>query len=107
MTNMATYARVCKVNFAAVNRAALPFLPSLLRSWLPDGRRHGGEYVALNPNRHDRFGSFSVNLRTGAWADFAIGDRGGDIVSLAAYLFRCNQVEAARLIAVVLGVEVS
>ena len=33
-----------------------------------------------------RPGSFSVNTRTGRWADFATGDRGGDVVSLAAYL---------------------
>ena len=40
-----------------------------------------------NPTRADRRpGSFSVNTRTGRWADFATGDRGGDVVSLAAYL---------------------
>jgi hypothetical protein len=32
-------------------------------------------------------GSFSINVRTGRWADFATGDKGGDVISLAAYLF--------------------
>ena len=41
----------------------------------------------MNPTRPDRrAGSFKVNLRTGRWADFATGDKGGDAVSLAAYL---------------------
>ena len=65
----------------------------------------GGEYVARNPTRHDRRpGSFKVNLRTGRWADFATGDRGGDPVSLAAYLFGLTQAEAARRLADMLGV---
>ncbi len=35
------------------------------------------------------------------------GDRGGDPVSLAAYLFDCpNQVEAAERVAAMLGLEV-
>ena len=45
----------------------------------------GHEYVARNPTRADRRpGSFKINLRTGRWADFATGDKGGDPVSLAA-----------------------
>jgi hypothetical protein len=104
MTNITTHARACKVHFATVNSAALPFLPSLLRTWLPDGRRHGSEYVALNPKRHDRrLGSFSINLRTGRWADFATGDKGGDVVSLAAFIFGSGQFEAARTLAAMLG----
>ena len=55
----------------------------LLMSLLPFGKREGQEYVALNPTRHDnKQGSFSVNLISGKWADFATGDSGGDIVSL-------------------------
>jgi hypothetical protein len=61
--------------------------------------------VALNPKRPDRhLGSFRINLATGKWADFATGDRGGDPVSLAAYLFGLTQVEAARRLADMLGV---
>jgi hypothetical protein len=78
----------------------------LLQRWLPDGRKEGDEYVALNPTRADRhLGSFRVNLRTGRWADFATGDKGGDVVSLAAYLFGLRQCEAAERVAAALGVE--
>jgi len=63
-------------------------------------------YVALNPKRADqRLGSFSVNLRTGRWADFATGDKGGDPISLAAFLAGLSQVEAARRLATMLGLE--
>jgi hypothetical protein len=93
------------VDFAAVNRAAIGYLPSLVRTWCPNGRRCGREYVALNPTRPDvNPGSFSINLQTGRWADFATGDAGGDPVSLAAYIFGVSQVEAARTLAAVLGV---
>jgi len=93
------------VDFNAVNVAALGYLPSLVRQWLPDGRRCGHEYEARNPTRPDQHpGSFRVNLRTGRWADFATQDRGGDPISLAAYLFRTSQVDAARTLADALGV---
>ena len=92
------------VDFGRVNAAALPVLPALLERWLPDGRRLGAEYVARNPTRADRrAGSFSVNIRTGRWADFATGERGGDVVSLAAYLHGLRQAEAARKLAAMLG----
>ena len=93
------------VDFSRVNAAALAALPALLDRWLPDGRKQGGEWVARNPTRQDRrAGSFSVNLRTGRWADFATGDRGGDPVSLAAYLHDLRQAEAARRLAEMLGI---
>lgn len=93
-----------RIDFVAVKRAALASLPALLARWLPDGRREGQEWTARNPTRTDRrAGSFKVNLRTGKWADFATGDRGGDVVSLAAYLSGTGQVEAARELARMLG----
>lgn len=95
-----------RIDFAAINRAALARLPDILVRWLPDGRCRGHEYVARNPRRADRHaGSFSVNLVTGRWADFASDARGGDLVSLAAYLFDLPQGAAARRLAEMLGVE--
>jgi hypothetical protein len=94
-----------RLDFARVNAAALPVLPTLVDRWLPDGRGQGREYVARNPRRHDRRpGSFKVNLVTGRWSDFATGDKGGDPISLAAYLFGLTQPEAARRLADMLGV---
>lgn len=93
------------IDFAAITRAALPRLPELCARWLPDGRRRGHEYVARNPRREDRnIGSFTINLRTGRWADFAVDARGSDVTSLAAYLFGLSQAEAARRLAQMLGV---
>jgi hypothetical protein len=92
-------------SFAAVNEAALRRLPEILERWLPDGRVVGKEYVARNPLRHDRRpGSFKIHVRTGRWADFATGDRGGDPVSLAAYLFGLSQAQAAQMLADMLRV---
>ena len=95
-----------RIDFGAINAAGLPALPTLLRRWLPDGRQVGREYVARNPRRADkRAGSFKVNTRTGRWSDFATGDAGGDVVSLAAFLSGTGQVDAAKNLAAMLGVE--
>jgi hypothetical protein len=94
------------VDFETVNRAALAMLPSVLARLVPGGERAGGEYAALNPTRADRHvGSFKINLRSGAWADFATGDKGGDPVSLVAYLEGCSQGEAARRLGRMLGLD--
>ena len=96
---------MASIDFTGINRAALANLPSLLNRWLPDGRVVGHEYEARNPTRSDRRpGSFRVNVTTGKWADFATGDKGGDVVSLAAYLSGTGQAEAARALADMLGV---
>ena len=94
-----------RIDFAAVNRAALAALPVLLPRWLPDGRIQGGEYVALNPRRADSSrGSFKINMVSGRWADFATDAKGGDVVSLAAYLAGTTQADAARELADMVGV---
>jgi hypothetical protein len=78
---------------------------AVVTQWLPGGKRQGVEWCALNPRRNDRhIGSFRINLRTGAWADFAIEERGGDLIALAAYLYGLSQAEAALKIAQMLGV---
>ena len=97
-------ARRRRPEFAAVAAAALASLDSVLQRWLPDGKRDGQEYKARNPTRGDqRPGSFGVNVRTGKWADFATEARGGDLVSLVAYLDGCGQRQAADKLAEFLG----
>ncbi|WP_116083495.1 hypothetical protein [Tropicimonas sp. IMCC34011] len=91
--------------FVAVNAAALPRLETLCRTWAPGGVTRGAEYLALNPTRNDRsIGSFCINIRTGRWSDFATGDAGGDPISLYAYLHGLKQIDAARRLALELGV---
>ena len=94
-----------KIDFSGINRVALANAAPVLNQWLPNGQTRGREYVVRNPKRQDRRpGSFSINLDSGKWADFATGDRGGDMISLAAYLFDLNQAEAALRLARMLGV---
>jgi hypothetical protein len=94
-----------RVDFAEVNRAALAVCLLVLGRILPGGKLDGHGYVALNPRRADRhLGSFRINVRTGKWADFATGDRGGDLISLVAYTEDKSQVDAARCLAKMLGV---
>jgi putative DNA primase/helicase len=70
---------------------------TILRQLLPTGKKEGNEYIALNPKRNDtHLGSFRINTTTGKWADFATGDKGGDIISLYAYIKSVNQLTAAK-----------
>jgi hypothetical protein len=95
-----------RIDFSEVNAAALTSLSSLAQRWLPDGCMVGREYVARNPRRADRRpGSFKINIHSGKWADFATGDAGGDVISLAAYLSGTGQFEAARNLSQMLGID--
>jgi hypothetical protein len=98
-----------QIDFAAINRAALANLGSVLSRLAPGGKVIAGEYVALNPRRADtRPGSFKVRFvgpRAGMWADFATGDKGGDLISLCAYVEGVGQGEAARRLARMLGLD--
>lgn len=70
------------------------------------GKDQGREYLPLNPKRADtKPGSFTINRDSGAWADFASGDKGGDLVSVCAYLHGIKQGEAATRLADFLGIE--
>jgi hypothetical protein len=93
------------IAFRRIADAALGRAESIVQRWLPDGKREGAEWVAINPRRTDnRKGSFKINLKTGRWGDFATGDRGGDLISLASYLHRISQAEAAKRLAEMVGV---
>jgi len=95
-----------RVDFSVIASAARSCLPLLVSRWLPEGCREGREWVARNPTRADRRpGLFKVNLVTGRWADFATGHKGGDAISLAAHLHGLSQLEAARRLAEMLGIQ--
>ena len=92
------------MNFDTIKAAALASIESVLNRWAPGGKRQSHEYLPINPRRSDSTaGSFSINLNTGAWADFATGDKGGDLVALVAYIDGVKQSEAAELLAGFLG----
>ena len=95
-----------KIAFRRIAEASLAAAEALVPRWLPEGRSEGAEWLAKNPRRIDkRRGSFKVNLRTGRWSDFAVGESGGDLISLAAYLFHLKQGQAAVKIASALGID--
>ena len=95
-----------RIDFDRVRAATLGHAETIVRELLPDGRREGSEWVALNPRRGDRrVGSFKVNLTTGRWGDFATADRGGDLVSLVAYVLGCDQRRAAISLADAIGID--
>ena len=90
----------------AINQAALAAFPTVLNRLLPRCKTVGRELLAINPRRADRnLGSCKINRFNGRWCDFSTGDRGGDPVSLVAYLADVSQGEAARLLAQMLGIE--
>lgn len=92
--------------FERGTRIALNAVASVLEHWLPGGKRQGHDYVVRNPRRADEHeGSFSVNVETGAWYDFATGDKGGDLVSLVAFVENCAQLPALECLEAFLGLD--
>jgi hypothetical protein len=102
-------AKAERIDFAAIACEALPSLRAILERILPGGRLVGREYVVLNPTRTDRHpGSFKIRIvgpRAGCWSDFATGEKGGDVISLVAYVENIRQDEAAKLVARMLSVD--
>jgi putative DNA primase/helicase len=93
------------IDFQAIAQQSLAHAETLLLRWLPAGRRNGHEWLVgdLSGNAGE---STSINMRTGAWADFAGDKKGGDFISLLAAIRGCTQLEAAKQIADELGIRV-
>src|SRR6516164_9208476 len=95
------------IDFDGIKAAALRSAHQLLQELLPGGKFQGDEYVVRNPLRNDQHpGSFKINWKTGEWSDFAIGESGGDLTSLVAYLRGISQVDAVRELAAKIGIPV-
>ena len=93
-----------KINFSQVKSCLMGSEEAILRQLLPFGKKTGSEYIALNPTRNDKnLGSFRINTKTWKWSDFATGDRGGDIISLYAYIKGLNQLTAAKELLKLIG----
>lgn len=85
--------------FAQVKAEALRQIDKVLSHWLPSGKRVDGgkEYTAPNPTRNDKHaGSLKISLNKGTWADFATGDKGGDLIDLVRYLDGGTDVDACQ-----------
>lgn len=96
-----------RAEIQAVAAQALPHIERVCAHWLPDGKKSaaGTEWEI-----GDRYGtpgkSLKIHLsgtKAGIWSDFNAGDKGGDLVSLVAYIDGISQGEAARKLAEFLG----
>lgn len=91
--------------FDDVKHAASGRIRELADPFLDRSHMSGNNLFGLNPTRTDKNPtSFCINVTTGVWADFATGDRGGDIISFYAYVNNITQIEAAKDLASKLGV---
>lgn len=89
-----------KSAYDQINEHALACIEDIA-DWLDlEGEQVGKEFKFLNPKRLDaELGSCSVNTETGCWGDFAIDDaKGGDLISLVAYIKDVKQGEAAKML---------
>jgi putative DNA primase/helicase len=84
-----------KIDFQQINGHALSALETLVHEWFPQGHKEGHEFkvgsLSGEPGR-----SMSINLRTGAWKDFASDAGGSDPISLLAAIRSVSMAEAAR-----------
>jgi len=83
------------VDFKETSARLLTQLSYIIADIVPGGELVGREYRASSI--HGGKGkSFSINIETGVWKDFATNQAGGDLISLYAEIKSCNQLEAAR-----------
>ena len=93
--------------FQEVNEAVSNSPLRYLQAKISNGVVEGNDYVGLNPTRVDANpGSFRINIKTGKFIDHATGDKGGDWVSLHAYLTGQKNFQAAVELAGLYGVQV-
>lgn len=97
-----------KLDFKKINSLALAQAEAIVSRYAPGGKLNGREWVVRNPNRNDgKPRSFSINVDTGLWSDFALeggGTGGNDLVSYVAYVLRLSQGDAFKTLANYLGV---
>lgn len=94
-----------QIDFQGLAARLLERVLVLVPQWLPGGRRNGHEWQGARSRDGGPGDSLSVNLRTGAWAHFAADAKGGDLISLYAYLRHGDdQAAAARDLMQQLGI---
>lgn len=85
------------IDFADLAAALLARADTLIPQWLQGGKKQGYNWMCGGltggPGR-----SLGVNLNTGAWAEFAGDEKGGDLISLYAAIHGLNMGQAARQI---------
>ena len=82
-----------EIDFKKINDELMNRVHELVPGWLPGGHMEGAEYCC-GDLRGGVGNSCKVNLKTGMWADFATGDKGGDLISLYAAIRGISQGDA-------------
>lgn len=59
-------------------------------------QRHGAIYFVKSPASPDKTASLAIFPETNRFCDFANGNKGGDVISLYAYVKGCSQWEALK-----------
>lgn len=91
------------MDFKILNEHLLRRARELVPEWLPGGSPKGREWKCGDINGGPG-GSFSVNMDTGVWTDFAQkGVGGGDLISLYAMKHGHTQGQAAKELASLVG----
>jgi uncharacterized protein (DUF927 family) len=98
-----------QLDFKQIAGRALEQIEAVCLHWLPAGKKAGPEWEI--GDRHGNAGkSLKVHLtggKAGMWSDFSTDDKGGDLVSLVAFVDGCPQLDAARKLAEFLGIATS
>ena len=84
------------IDFVGLAAALLDRAASLVSQWLPGGHREGHEWVEARTAEGGIGDSLRIILTMGVWAYFAGDERGGDLISLYAFLHNQNNAQAAR-----------
>lgn len=89
-----------QIDFRAEARLYLGAILAIAQHLNPDGKLVGNEYQSLSPVRHDEhLGSFSINIKTGVWKDFAdpSSKGGNDVFSYWKHCRQLSSMAAARI----------
>lgn len=102
---MAERDKLPPIKYEALAAALLARATTIVPAWLPGGVQRGHEYVCGSLSG-GAGSSCSVNLTTGAWADFAADElRGNDLISLYAAIHDLPMWKAALEVARAEGLE--
>jgi len=87
---------VKKIHYQKIKEAALDKIPEIVEELDLEYKEVGSEIQFLNPHRQDNeFGSASINVTTGIWADFAVDDAKGDLLDFVRYIMEFQSIKQA------------
>ena len=83
------------IDFKDIGARILAQLSYIISDIVPGGELVGREYRAASI-LGGKGKSFSINIETGVWKDFATNESGGDVINLYSQIKSCSQSDAAK-----------